>query len=417
MVTDQAFKRLENKVDAIGHTVASTQAAATAAANRLRPELPFYFALPIAAIAYLFIVYPLRTAGNEVSPYIATAYNKLQYAGETVGVWLARWKVVMPAMSSGQAIRGLSNRQTAELMAVMRQRENSGRYDGWNRYGYVGAYQAGAAALTQTGYLKREAFDQAKPCIQQGTCGKWHLAFIQSAEHWTAGHSYADFMSNRLTQDAFFIALANSNVEVGFKRSVLHADHPKRTAGFIAASHLKGADAAGDWYLHQEDHNDANGSTVSEYAALGESAITVDSGVIQTATRFIGMTEEDHQRELMAFIATAGISLNPAEESWCAAFVNAVLQANSIPGNGKVNARAFLDWGVATTRPQPGDIVVLYRGDRNGWKGHVGFFMGFDPTGAVRILGGNQADKVSIEAFPVTRVLGYRQAPARKIFS
>ncbi|MEB4591994.1 TIGR02594 family protein [Candidatus Thiothrix sp. Deng01] len=417
MVTDKDFKRLEGKVDAIGHSVASANAAAKAAANMLRPELPVYFALPMAAIAYLMIVNPLRTAGTEISPYVERAYHHVNYAGETAGSWLARLNVEMPNMLSGQAIRGLSNRQTAELMAALRQRENSGRYDGWNTYGYVGAYQAGAAALTQTGYIKREAFDKAEECIQKGTCGKKQLAFIQNESNWTTGHSYAEFMASPMEQDAFFIALANFNVEGGFKRGMLRADDPKRTAGFIAASHLKGTGAAGDWYLHHDDDEDANGAKVSAYAALGENAISIDSGVIQTATRFIGMREDENRQELATFIKQAGLSINPDSTAWCAGFTNAVLHANGIKGTDALNARSFLEWGEATNNPQPGDVVVLYLGSRDGWQGHVGFFAGFDSAGNVRILGGNQGDKVSIESFPKSRVLGYRKAPSRKIFS
>ncbi|QLQ33213.1 MAG: TIGR02594 family protein [Candidatus Thiothrix singaporensis] len=382
----------------------------------LRPELPFYFALPVAAIAYLMIVNPLRTAGMEISPYVDAGYSKVQYAGETVGAWLARLNVEMPVMVSGQAIRGLSNRQTGELMAAIRQRENSGRYDGWNPYGYVGAYQAGAAALAQTGYIKRDAYDKAEECIQKGTCGKAHLAFIQNPENWTGGHSYAEFINTPMVQDAFFIALANFNVESGFKRGVLRADNPKRTAGYIAASHLKGAGAAGDWYLHHDDDADANGAKVSAYAALGEGAISVDAGVMQTATRFIGMREDANRKELAAFIQKAGLQVNPDSTAWCAGFTNAVLHANGIQGTGALNARSFLEWGTATNNPQPGDVVVLYRGNPNGWQGHVGFFAGFDQQGNVQILGGNQGDKVSVESFPKSRVLGFRKAPNKKLF-
>lgn len=417
MVTDKDFQRLENKVDAIGHAVASAGSAARAAANMLRPELPFYFALPVAAIAYLMIVNPLRTAGFEISPYVETAYSKTQWAGEYAGSLLARLNVEMPAMVSGQAIRGLSNRQTGELMQAIRQRENSGRYDGWNPYGYVGAYQAGASALTQTGYLKREAFDNAPECVHNGTCGKLHLAFIQNPANWADGHSYAEFIASPMVQDAFFIALGNFNVEAGFKRGVLRADNPKRTAGFIAAAHLKGVGAAGDWYLHHADDDDANGAKVSAYAAMGEGAITVDAGVMQTATRFVGMREDENRKELAAFIQQAGLQVNPDSTAWCAGFTNAVLHANGIQGTDALNARSFLEWGTATTNPQAGDVVVLYRGNPSGWQGHVGFFAGFDQQGNVQILGGNQGDKVSVEAFPTSRVLGYRKAPTRKIFS
>lgn len=424
MVSERDFKRLEGKVDAVAGDLAtvkafsrSANAAAEAAANMLRPEMPVYFALPVAVVAYLMIVNPLRTAGTEISPYVEAVYSNTRYAGEVAGAWLARLNVEMPNMLAGQAIRGLTNQQTADLMRVIRQKENSGRYDGWNGYGYIGGYQAGAEALTITGYIRREAFDKAPECVQKGSCGKLHLAFIQDQANWTDGNSYNSFISNPVTQDHFFIKLANLNVEYGFKRGVLRPEEPQKLAGFIAASHLKGAGAAGNWYLHHEDNTDANGSMVSTYAAIGENAISVDTNVMQTASRFIGMREDTHRREISAFIAKAGLKVNPDSTAWCAGFTNAVLHENGIKGTDLLNARSFLQWGTPTTSPKRGDIVVLYRGSKTGWKGHVGFFAGFDPAGNVQILGGNQDDKVSIESFPVARVLGYRKAPNKRLFS
>lgn len=132
------------------------------------------------------------------------------------------------------------------------------------------------------------------------------------------------------------------------------------------------------------------------------------NALINTASQWIGKTEDADRKELATFIQEAGITINPDNTAWCAGFANAVLYANGIKGTGKVNARSFLDWGKGTNNPQAGDIVVLWRGTPQSWKGHVGFYKGTDSSGNVLILGGNQGDKVSVEAFAATRVLGYR---------
>lgn len=132
------------------------------------------------------------------------------------------------------------------------------------------------------------------------------------------------------------------------------------------------------------------------------------SAVINTASAWIGKTEDADRQELSAFIKKAGITINPDNTAWCAAFVNAVLFSNNIKGTGAINAKSFMDWGKSTTAPQQGDIVVLWRGSPQSWKGHVGFYQGTDTGGNILILGGNQDDKVSVEAFSPTRVLGYR---------
>ncbi|WP_442909837.1 TIGR02594 family protein [Hyphomicrobium sp.] len=98
------------------------------------------------------------------------------------------------------------------------------------------------------------------------------------------------------------------------------------------------------------------------------------------------------------------------DAAWCDAFVNAVLGASGVEGTGKLTARSFLNFGTATDRPQPGDIVVLTRGNPNGSQGHVGFFQGFDRSGRVLVRGGNQRDGVNTSAYDARRVLGFRTA-------
>jgi uncharacterized protein (TIGR02594 family) len=104
------------------------------------------------------------------------------------------------------------------------------------------------------------------------------------------------------------------------------------------------------------------------------------------------------------------------EVAWCAAFACAVLERAGTKSPRSLRARDFLDWGVPLTSPRPGCLVVLWRGEPGGTAGHVGFYAGEDGT-AVRLLGGNQGNRVSIAGFARGRVLGYRwpaKMPARK---
>lgn len=95
------------------------------------------------------------------------------------------------------------------------------------------------------------------------------------------------------------------------------------------------------------------------------------------------------------------------EVPWCAAFMNAVLYDLKMPMTKKLNARSFLDLGVEVEKPEPGDIVILWRGQRDSIYGHVGIFIRED-EGMLYILGGNQDSSVSIKPFPKSRLLGYR---------
>ena len=77
------------------------------------------------------------------------------------------------------------------------------------------------------------------------------------------------------------------------------------------------------------------------------------------------------------------------------------------PYTGKLNARSWLDIGMETNNPQPGDVVVLWRESKNSWKGHVGFYIN-RVDDEIFILGGNQDNQVKISGYPSSRLLGYR---------
>jgi len=93
--------------------------------------------------------------------------------------------------------------------------------------------------------------------------------------------------------------------------------------------------------------------------------------------------------------------------SWCSSFVHWVLARVQIAGTGSALARSWLGWGEPLQVPVPGCIVVLWRDDPAGWKGHVGFFLRLDSE-HVHLLGGNQLDEVREHFYPASSVLAYR---------
>lgn len=103
-----------------------------------------------------------------------------------------------------------------------------------------------------------------------------------------------------------------------------------------------------------------------------------------------------------------------SEVSWCGIFMSHIV--GQLPGGnalcpaGRLAARNWLATGKEITVDQalPGDIVVFYRGSIDGWQGHVGFFIRKDAA-KIWCLGGNQGNKVSIEAYPAVRMLGIRR--------
>jgi len=116
----------------------------------------------------------------------------------------------------------------------------------------------------------------------------------------------------------------------------------------------------------------------------------------------------DSNPDVVSYFAEAGHSeIADDETAWCAAFVGAMLARADYPTTGSLAARSYLNYGRQITRPEPGCIVVLWRGSPTSWQGHVGFYAG-DAGTHVRVLGGNQRNEVNVTAYPKHEVLGYR---------
>lgn len=93
------------------------------------------------------------------------------------------------------------------------------------------------------------------------------------------------------------------------------------------------------------------------------------------------------------------------EVPWCSSFVCWVMQEAGYKTTRSASARSWESWGLPLKRPEFGCVVVLKRG--TGGQGHVGFYVGEGPD-HIKILGGNQGDKVSIANLNKQNVITYR---------
>jgi uncharacterized protein (TIGR02594 family) len=135
-----------------------------------------------------------------------------------------------------------------------------------------------------------------------------------------------------------------------------------------------------------------------------------------TAQPFVGLQERQNRTELRELTG-----VDPVRTEWCAAFVNAVLEIDSIPNLNDQDkypplmARSFLYWGERVERAdiQRGDVVIFPRGNQ-GWQGHVGFYV---ETQFINdreywvILGGNQNNEVRYDLYSPSRAIGIRRYP------
>jgi uncharacterized protein (TIGR02594 family) len=97
---------------------------------------------------------------------------------------------------------------------------------------------------------------------------------------------------------------------------------------------------------------------------------------------------------------------------WCAAFVSFCLCAAGRKSLFSPASASYRDYGHRIDEnvepPRIGDLAV-FKETKVAWKGHVGFFEGFDADGRIKVLGGNQRvsqskmlHEVSTKSFPRT---------------
>jgi uncharacterized protein (TIGR02594 family) len=135
----------------------------------------------------------------------------------------------------------------------------------------------------------------------------------------------------------------------------------------------------------------------------------------EAAGKMLGLEEwpgaKHNPAVLKMFAATGNDWVNDDETPWCAAFVGSVLASIGVQGTGKLNARSYLDWGdpVDIDDAIPGDVCVFWRGDKDGWQGHVAFYVKPD-RGTIVVRGGNQGNKVSDKPYRADRLLAVRRA-------
>jgi uncharacterized protein (TIGR02594 family) len=117
---------------------------------------------------------------------------------------------------------------------------------------------------------------------------------------------------------------------------------------------------------------------------------------------------------ILAYFTDAGHpEVTSDEVAWCAAFVAACLERAGRPSTRSLRARSYETYGTPLGTPRRGAIAVLRR-TGNGALGHVGFVERWDEE-HIYLLGGNQQDQVTVQAFPRMQVITYRWPPGEAV--
>jgi uncharacterized protein (TIGR02594 family) len=112
---------------------------------------------------------------------------------------------------------------------------------------------------------------------------------------------------------------------------------------------------------------------------------------------------------ILRWAARLGLAYAHDSVAWCGLFaahcIGATLPDEPLPNN-PLGARNWLRFG-REVAPVQGAVLVFWRGSPSGWTGHVGFHAGEDDE-VFHVLGGNQANAVTIARVERRRLLGAR---------
>jgi uncharacterized protein (TIGR02594 family) len=131
---------------------------------------------------------------------------------------------------------------------------------------------------------------------------------------------------------------------------------------------------------------------------------------LSAAWRELGQKEIGGQSDnarIVGYFREAGHAyVKDDETAWCAAFLGAMLERAGRRSTRSLRARSYVTWGAPLATARLGAIAVLSRGSDPA-LGHVGFVAGATET-SLFLLGGNQNNAVSVQAFARTRLLALR---------
>lgn len=132
------------------------------------------------------------------------------------------------------------------------------------------------------------------------------------------------------------------------------------------------------------------------------------------AERELGVKERkgshSNNNRILEYHRSTDLSENLAridETPWCSSFVNWCVTQAGLEGTASARARSWSKWGKKLRKPRPGCIVVLSRPSAGPKAGHVGFYAGETAT-RIKLLGGNQSNRVRISNYDKKRIISFR---------
>ena len=117
-----------------------------------------------------------------------------------------------------------------------------------------------------------------------------------------------------------------------------------------------------------------------------------------------------HNPLVLRYSSDVGLDwVHDDETPWCSIFVNWCALKAGVERSGSAMARSWLRNGTEFATPEPGDVVVFWRGSPSADTGHVALFHSYAPNGQINVLGGNQSNRVVVSPYSEDRLLSFRR--------
>lgn len=127
---------------------------------------------------------------------------------------------------------------------------------------------------------------------------------------------------------------------------------------------------------------------------------------IEIAEKELGVHEirGGETKRILEYHSKTSLHAKEDEVPWCSAFVNWVMDQAGYKRTDSAAARSWASYGERLSEFKPYCIVIFKRG--TGAQGHVAFGIE-DLKTHVKVLGGNQSDKVCYANYPKAKVIAY----------
>lgn len=172
-------------------------------------------------------------------------------------------------------IMGLTVTQTKALLKALAERESAGNYKAENSYGYLGAYQFGAAALVDVGLIDQASYERRVAVtkgIANGSNSLAHKQFLNTESYWTISGGKDTYLNTPQIQDEAIVKLMNRNAKYLTSKGVYNGTASNK-AGLLFSAHLKGAGNALKFAKTGAVTKDGYGTSIRDYYDLGAKSV------------------------------------------------------------------------------------------------------------------------------------------------